>query len=104
MAKKGRKDKARKSQRDSESAPARPEASSPQPGAAAADQPERVPAAQSAAPSDAGEDTPRNRLWSNVFIALFLAYQLAMPLRYYLGGRGYDERFSWRMFSTLRMQ
>ena len=27
-----------------------------------------------------------------------------MPLRYYLGERGYDERFSWRMFSTIRMQ
>jgi hypothetical protein len=38
------------------------------------------------------------------FIALFLGFQLVMPLRYYLGGRGYDERFSWRMFSTLRLQ
>lgn len=27
-----------------------------------------------------------------------------MPLRYYVRGGGYDERFSWRMFSTLRMQ
>lgn len=27
-----------------------------------------------------------------------------MPLRYYLGGGGTDERFSWRMFSTVRMQ
>lgn len=27
-----------------------------------------------------------------------------MPLRYYLGDGGADERFSWRMFSTVRMQ
>lgn len=38
------------------------------------------------------------------FIALFLLYQIAMPLRYYLGGRGDDERFSWRMFSTVRLR
>jgi hypothetical protein len=41
---------------------------------------------------------------STAFIALFLLYQVAMPLRYYLGGRGDDERFSWRMFSTVRLQ
>lgn len=45
----------------------------------------------------------RARLLSNVFIALFLAYMLGMPLRYYMGGRGLDERFSWRMFSSIRM-
>jgi hypothetical protein len=42
--------------------------------------------------------------WSTALIALFLLFQLAMPLRYYLGGRGTDERFSWRMFSSVRMQ
>lgn len=47
--------------------------------------------------------SPRARLWANVFIGLFLAYQLAMPLRYYTGPRGLDERFSWRMFSSVRM-
>jgi len=46
---------------------------------------------------------PRAQRLANVFIALFLAYMLAMPLRYYLGGRGLDERFSWRMFSSVRM-
>jgi hypothetical protein len=46
----------------------------------------------------------RSRALSNAFIALFLLFQVAMPLRYYLLGGGYDERFSWRMFSTLRMQ
>lgn len=44
------------------------------------------------------------RAFSNALIALFLLFQIAMPLRYYLGDRGYDERFSWRMFSSLRMQ
>jgi hypothetical protein len=46
----------------------------------------------------------RQRRLANLFILAFLAYQVGMPLRYYLGGRGYDERFSWRMFSTLRLQ
>jgi hypothetical protein len=59
--------------------------------------------------SDAKETPPNatrfgTRRLSNVFIAAFLAFQIAMPLRYYLGDRGYDERFSWRMFSTVRMQ
>jgi hypothetical protein len=44
------------------------------------------------------------RRLSNAFIAAFLMFQIGMPLRYYLGDRGYDERFSWRMFSTVRMQ
>src|SRR5690349_9855363 len=45
----------------------------------------------------------RRRTFENAFIALFLAFMLGMPLRYYMGGRGFDERFSWRMFSTIRM-
>ena len=115
MAKKGRKDKARKQaaralhEQDSHASESRN----------AADQPERVSADRSepsvaTMPASSASDRARssetttlpiaNRLASNVFIALFLAYQLLMPLRYYLGGRGYDERFSWRMFSTLRMQ
>jgi hypothetical protein len=40
----------------------------------------------------------------NAAIAAFLLFQLIMPLRYYLGGGGSDERFSWRMFSSVRMQ
>ncbi|MFI5306159.1 MAG: hypothetical protein ACHQ53_02335 [Polyangiales bacterium] len=47
--------------------------------------------------------TPSRSTASNALIALFLLYQIAMPLRYYLGGGGDDERFSWRMFSTVRM-
>jgi hypothetical protein len=44
------------------------------------------------------------RMLANAFVALFLLYMIAMPLRYYLGGGGHDERFSWRMFSTIRLQ
>jgi hypothetical protein len=59
--------------------------------------------------SDARQTPPEpsraaTRRLSNLFIAAFLAFQISMPLRYYLGDRGYDERFSWRMFSTIRMQ
>jgi hypothetical protein len=63
------------------------------------------PATPSPAPavrSDAGP--PASRALPNAFIALFVLFQLAMPLRYYLLGGGTDERFSWRMFSTVRMQ
>jgi hypothetical protein len=59
--------------------------------------------------SDARETPPNaagfgTRRLSNLFVAAFLAFQIGMPLRYYLGDRGYDERFSWRMFSTVRLQ
>lgn len=71
---------------------------------------EAAPApAVSGAPSALAADrfdpfaSPRARLAANVFIGLFLAYQVAMPLRYYMTGRGLDERFSWRMFSSVRM-
>lgn len=46
----------------------------------------------------------RRRTLQNVFIAAVLVFQIVAPLRYYLGARGYDERFSWRMFSTLRLR
>lgn len=39
-----------------------------------------------------------------VVIAAILAFQIAAPLGYYLSDRTYDERFSWRMFSTLRLR
>ena len=38
-----------------------------------------------------------------VFIAAFLVIQVALPLRYYLSGQSYDERFAWRMYSAQRM-
>jgi hypothetical protein len=76
---------------------------------APAREPEAVAGETAPAPTPRAGDrfdpfgSPRARLLSNVFIALFLAYMLGMPLRYYLGGRGLDERFSWRMFSSVRM-
>lgn len=69
-------------------------------------EPERgPPAAEPRAEGDRFDPfgSPSARLGANVFIALFLAYMIAMPLRYYVGGRGLDERFSWRMFSSVRM-
>src|SRR3954447_372732 len=47
---------------------------------------------------------PDRRALRNLAIAAFLMFQLVMPLRYYLGGGGSDERVSWRMFSSVRMQ
>ncbi len=42
--------------------------------------------------------------WPNRFIVGFLALQLALPLHYYLVRRDeHDERFAWRMFSSIRM-
>jgi hypothetical protein len=48
------------------------------------------------------DDPQRTR--QNLFIGAVLLLQIAAPLGYYLGGRSYDERFSWRMFSTLRLR
>jgi hypothetical protein len=50
------------------------------------------------------ESETRQRRLTNLFIGSFLVFQVAMPLSYYLGIRDYDERFSWRMFSTLRLR
>jgi hypothetical protein len=39
-----------------------------------------------------------------VFIHVYLALQIALPLTYYYARRDkYDERFAWRMFSAERM-
>lgn len=44
---------------------------------------------------------PRRAL---LFIHVFLAVQIALPLTYYYARRDkYDERFAWRMFSAERM-
>lgn len=39
----------------------------------------------------------------SLIIWVFLAWNLAVPLRYYLGDDPFDERFAWRMFSPTRM-
>jgi hypothetical protein len=44
------------------------------------------------------------RTRNNLFIGAVLLLQICLPLRYYVSDRGYDERFSWRMFSTLRLR
>ncbi len=36
--------------------------------------------------------------------AVFLALQVAIPLSYYLRDDRYDERFAWRMFSSVRLE
>jgi hypothetical protein len=45
-------------------------------------------------------------LWSRRhgrWIAAYLVVQLAVPAAYYVRRDPHDERFSWRMFSTMRM-
>jgi hypothetical protein len=39
----------------------------------------------------------------SAFILLVVLVQGLLPLRYYLSNDRYDERFSWRMFSSYRM-
>lgn len=42
--------------------------------------------------------------WPNGFIVGFIALQVALPMHYYLVRRDdHDERFAWRMFSSVRM-
>ncbi|MEZ4360519.1 MAG: hypothetical protein R3B48_10075 [Kofleriaceae bacterium] len=41
--------------------------------------------------------------WRGRAIAAYLAAQLLLPLGYYARRDRHDERFSWRMFSTMRM-
>lgn len=43
---------------------------------------------------------PRALWW---FLAAFLTLQVVAPAMYYLGDYREDERFAWRMFSTIRM-
>jgi hypothetical protein len=100
MARRARKGKGEKPAPPSPQ-PESPAASREQATTAATD-PASVTAAPPATPAAAS--APASRTASTLLIALFLLYQLLMPLRYYLGGRGYDERFSWRMFSSVRMQ
>ncbi len=48
-------------------------------------------------------DSQLSRRTSRWVIALFLGAQLLIPLRYYWGDDDFDERFSWRMFSAIRV-
>jgi hypothetical protein len=50
-------------------------------------------------------ETPPRRSRVTLLIVALLLIQVLVPLRYYLGlSGGDDERFSWRMFSTVRLQ
>jgi hypothetical protein len=57
-----------------------------------------------ASASSTADADARKRRRDNLTIATILVFQIAMPLSYYLTDRLYDERFSWRMFSTLRLR
>ncbi len=60
-------------------------------------------APSNAASAQASNDPKRRRVL--LFIVVVLIAQLLIPLRYYAGiSEGDDERFSWRMFSTVRLQ
>lgn len=41
--------------------------------------------------------------WTDWLIVAFVAFQLVVPLTYYLRDDPYDERFAWRMFSGVRL-
>jgi hypothetical protein len=60
-------------------------------------------------PRDAGDRALERRAlsrrrWATLGALAVLALHAIIPLRYYLGNDAYDERFSWRMFSAVRMQ
>ena len=55
-------------------------------------------------PANGPQGQTSHRTRQNVFICALLLLQIGLPPSYYLSGRGYDERFSWRMFSTLRLR
>jgi len=44
-----------------------------------------------------------SRLQRHILVVLFLAIQIALPAHYYLFSDPYDERFAWRMYSSMRM-
>ncbi len=48
--------------------------------------------------------TGNDRLIALLGLGVWIAIMIAVPLRYYTGGDTYDERFSWRMFSAVRVQ
>jgi hypothetical protein len=54
--------------------------------------------------TDPKPDQPFFSTWHGWFIAILVASQLLIPLRYYIARRDpHDERFAWRMFSPMRM-
>jgi hypothetical protein len=43
----------------------------------------------------------RSRTIASIFIVSYLVWQFALPVSYYLSDDDSDERFAWRMFSSL---
>lgn len=41
--------------------------------------------------------------WRYLLLAAFLVAQTLIPLHYYLGDHPWDERFAWRMYSSVRV-
>ena len=58
----------------------------------------QLPPPQAPSPQRASAKTWATRL----AVGLFFAAQVWLPLSYYLSDYPWDERFSWRMFSTVR--
>ena len=54
--------------------------------------------------SSAANARPGTRILASALIAIYLAVQLLLPLRYYSGVSQDDPRFSWRMFSSTGQQ
>ncbi len=48
-------------------------------------------------------ETSSTQTGSTLYIIAFLVLQVGLPVSYYLGDEIYDERFAWRMFSTVRL-
>ncbi len=48
-------------------------------------------------------EAPQQTHWVHLGITLFVASQVIIPLSYYIGEGGHDERFAWRMFSPVRL-
>jgi len=61
------------------------------------------PAAAAEAPSDPIASPPpgRGRALAGAVIAMWLVAQVAFPVSYYLGQSLAEERFAWRMFSSV---
>ncbi len=65
------------------------------------------PASHGGAPAVPGDNTeaPRGSVLkrTNRLILAIVAFQLLVPLTYYMRDDPYDERFAWRMFSAVRL-
>ena len=64
---------------------------------------ESIPSSQSQVSTDSSKDSfGQTKPIVLACLVLFFGIQMYAPIRYYLGDYPWDERFSWRMFSTVR--